>query len=196
LGALFVAALIVGLGMILAQLFVPGDAHADGDVGDGPEATAILPDGGPGGHGSGLHHPLSFIWRLRFWTFASLGFGLLGCFLYYLDLTPPLVSLIAASVMGAASGALASLTFMKLSNELTNSGAESKDLVGQLGRVLLAKNAEGTLKVRVRVRGQLIDYLASSDELALEAGASVLVEEVRGERLVVSAAPADLKFTE
>jgi hypothetical protein len=45
------------------------------------------------------------------------------------------------------------------------------------------------------VRGQLTDYLASSDG-ALESGVSVVVEDVQGDRLLVSAAPAELKFTE
>jgi membrane protein implicated in regulation of membrane protease activity len=193
LGALFLAALIVGLGMILAQLLLPGDHHGDaGHFADGHEPGAIIPDG-HGGSGPG--HPLSFIWRLRFWTFASLAFGLLGCLLYYLHLATPLVTLLTSLGVGLASGLLASLTFVKLSSETTNSGADTRDLVGQIGRVLIPTNDEGTLKVRVRVRGQLTDYLASSDGV-LEAGTSVVVEDVEGDRLLVSAAPVELKFTE
>lgn len=179
--------------MILAQLLLPGDHHGDAGHfgGDAHEPAAIIPDG----HGAGGHHPLSFIWRLRFWTFASLAFGLLGCFLHYLELAPPLLTLLSSVGVGLASGTLASVTFVKLSSESTNSGADTRDLVGQIGRVLIATNEEGTLKVRVRVRGQLTDYLASSDG-ALESGVSVLVEDVQGDRLLVSAAPAELKFTE
>jgi hypothetical protein len=47
--------------------------------------------------------------------------------------------------------------------------------------------------VRVQVRGQTIDYLAATDEEILEAGAEVLVSEVRSGEVQVSRAPAEFR---
>jgi hypothetical protein len=46
------------------------------------------------------------------------------------------------------------------------------------------------------VKGQMIDYVATSDEASLELGASVLVEELRGNQVHVSPAPAGLSYSD
>ena len=130
---------------------------------------------------------------MRFWTFALMSFGLLGTFLHYLDLASAPATAISASVLGIFCGWLAAYSFRALARSNPDSGARSAELVGQVGKVLLPPNTQGRAKIRLRVKGQLIDYVATSDEPLLS-GTSVLVEEVRGERLHVSPAPAGLKY--
>ena len=67
--------------------------------------------------------------------------------------------------------------------------------MGQVGKVLVPPNEAGRSKVRFVVKGQIVDYLATTDD-PLEAGADVMVEEVRGNQVHVSAAPSGLKFSE
>ena len=47
-------------------------------------------------------------------------------------------------------------------------------------------------KVRLTVRGQLLDVVATTDELRLAPGAGVIVQEVHAERVHVCAAPSEL----
>jgi membrane protein implicated in regulation of membrane protease activity len=201
LGTLYLVALCIGLGTIIVQLMlstdkdvshgafeVDGDAHAGGDVLVDVDAD----------HGDDVAHgmaPLAILLSLRFWTFALMAFGMFGSFMHFLDLAAPMVTLGSAGVLGFVSGWLASWTFFKLSTSVPNSGAESTELLGQVGKVILPPNEAGRSKVRFRVKGQIIDYLATADD-TLEPGASVMVEEVRGEQVHVSAAPAGLEYTE
>jgi membrane protein implicated in regulation of membrane protease activity len=135
------------------------------------------------------------VFRLRFWTFALLGFGLLGAFLHFFSPLSRWLTACAAIAMGVLAGWIAVFTFSKLNQKCNNSGAEASELVGQLGRVLLPVNEQGLTKVRLRIKGQLVDYVAASGEV-LAPGASVLVEEVNDNTLQVSAAPAGLRFNE
>ena len=50
----------------------------------------------------------------------------------------------------------------------------------------------GLGKVRLTVRGQLIDLVATTDEERIESGAGVIVEEVRVGSVHVCAAPTEL----
>ncbi len=225
MGLIYLAAMIVGAGIIGLQLFMSSDdadagahgdldAHADLDAHGDLDAHADLDadadlDGDADVHaGPGAEHALvhadgaaakldlggiAIFLSLRFWTFALMSFGLLGCFLHYLKLASPLATGISSTLLGISSGLLAAYTFRALARSNLNSGASSNELVGQVGKVLLPPNTHGRAKIRLRVKGQMIDYVATSDE-QLEPGASVLVEEVRGERLHVSPAPSGLKY--
>lgn len=214
MGLIYLAALIVGAGIIAVQLFmssghdVDGGGHLDAKLGGGPGHAADL----------GLHHGdsprlepglmhapvdagkpdwggLALLLSLRFWTFGLMAFGLLGCMLHYLHLASTVATAISSVGLGLVSGFLAAFSLQALSRSNLNSGASQGELVGQVGRVLLAPNAEGRAKVRLNVKGQSIDYVVTSDD-ALEVGASVLVEEVRGAQLHVSPAPAGLKYSD
>jgi membrane protein implicated in regulation of membrane protease activity len=199
--------MIVGLGIVVVQLFMSSgkDVDASGQFGGGGgkdlqlDADAHGVDADAQAHG---HHDakldisvLAMFLSLRFWTFALMAFGLLGCFLHYLKLATPLATGLSSGALGLFSGWLAAYTFRALSRNVPNSGVSSTELVGQVGKVMLAPNAQGRSKIRLSVKGQMIDYVATSDEL-LEAGASVLVEEVRGQQLHVSPAPGDLKYND
>jgi membrane protein implicated in regulation of membrane protease activity len=201
MGVVYLAALIVGLGIVLLQLVMSSHGDADGaSVDDGLELDG---DVHGGGHGSdALAHAdshaidttgfLALFLSLRFWTFGALAFGLMGSLLHHLELASPVATATLSTATGFVSGAFAAWVFRVLARTATDSGGQSSDLVGQVGKVLvpLARGDRG--KVRLRVRGQIVDYLATTDEEALEAGAKVLVEEVRGERVHVGRVPREL----
>jgi membrane protein implicated in regulation of membrane protease activity len=201
MAVVYLAALIVGLGIVLLQLVMSSHGDADGaSADDGIEIDGHV---GGGGHGSdALAHDdghaidatgfLALFLSLRFWTFGALAFGLMGSLLHHLGLTSPVATAMVATATGFVSGAFAAWVFRALARSATDSGGQSTDLVGQVGKVLVPLTRGDRGKVRLRVRGQIVDYLATTDEEALEAGANVLVEEVRGERVHVNRVPREL----
>jgi membrane protein implicated in regulation of membrane protease activity len=175
MGAIYVAALILGLGVLgLGPLLPGGDGHASEGAEDELGAT----------HGD--HHAadattaLAFFLSLRFWTFGLAGFGLVGTALHFLSLTGALATGVLAVLVGGFSGALSTYTFRALKNAQTQSGSEADAAVGQVGRVLLGIEAGKRGKIRVEIRGQVVDLLASTDESSLGEGTEVVVEEMRG----------------
>jgi membrane protein implicated in regulation of membrane protease activity len=184
-GVLYVAALIVGAGTLSLQLLLAGDSdgHGDGDVGQHDGSVHA-------GHGEAGFLPI--LLSLRFWTYGLLAFGMVGTLLHYLELAGSTLTLISAIGIGLLSGFVASYSLRLLAQSDTSSGAEASDAVGQLGRVLVSCRKGERGKVRIELRGQSVDFIATTDEAELEGGTSVLVEEVRGGTLHVSRAPDDL----
>ncbi len=187
MGIAYLAALIIGGLTLLVQFVGVGDGDADGDGGHDVDADAHADDH-HGDHGNGGGVLATFL-SLRFWTFALMAFGLTGTLLHQLELMDrALVPLIALG-MGAGSGYFASWTFRALARASTTSGAGSDEAIGQVGKVLVPFNRERRGKVRIKLRGQTLDYLATTEEAELEAGAEVLIEEMRGDTVHVSVAP-------
>lgn len=197
-GILYLAALIVGAGTIGVQLFMGHDTDAGGadmhadfstdadmDVAGGPHLDAAHElEGGAGGFAA-------IFLSLRFWTFGLLAFGMVGTLLFYLHLASSPVTLVAALAMGLGSGFVASSVFRALKRSSVSSAAEAGDAVGQVGKVLVPCERGGHGKVRLEVRGQSIDYLATTDDESLSDGELVLVEQVEDGTLHVSKAPPD-----
>lgn len=188
-GVLYLAALILGLGTVMVQLLMGGDGDADA----GGDASAdvdhdIDTDDAPVDADSGF---LPIFLSLRFWIFCALAFGMVGSLLHFLGLASALVTLVVASVMGAGSGMLASWIFRVLNREHVSSGAGENDAVGHVGKVLIRVPAQGHGKVRIQLKGQTLDLLATTDEVELLEGEQVLVEEMRDGRARVSKAPPD-----
>ena len=185
MGVLYLAALILGLGTIMVQLFMGGHGDADADAGASVEA-----DHGDA-HGEADSGFLPIFLSLRFWIFGSLAFGMVGSLLHFLGLASGLVTLSVAGVMGIASGMLASWIFRVLSRQQVSSGAGEHDAVGHVGKVLIRVPTQGHGKVRIQLKGQTLDLLATTDEVELLEGEQVLVEEMRDGSARVSKAPAD-----
>ena len=199
MGILYLATLIVGLGTILVQLVGAGDADGDADVDAGADvdadAHADVGADGDGGHGHGHGHGatdasvLATFLSMRFWTFLLMAFGMVGTLLHYLELASSVVTLVCAVAMGLASGFIASWVFRSLARAATSSGAAEGDTVGRVGKVLLPCRKDARGKIRIEVNGQMIDFLATTDEEELAAGEDVLVVEMRGEEAHVAQAP-------
>jgi membrane protein implicated in regulation of membrane protease activity len=174
--SVFVAALVIGLGTLLVQLLGGHDTGGH-DV---------------SGHDTGGHDgPLLFLASIRFWAFALLSFGLVGTMLLAFGFAGKLEAAIIASVAGLASGFIAHTVVRRLQGPGTSSVASSKDVIGQVGRVIVPPSSETRGKVRVSVRGSFVDYVARSTE-TLEADEAVVVEEMDGGEVVVSRAPKEL----
>jgi hypothetical protein len=193
-GVLYLAALITALGILAIQLFAHGDAggDADGDVAghlgaDGADHATPSNHPGPGDHGT-----LAILLSLRFWTFALLAFGLVGALLWFLRLSGPIPTFVLATGMGLGSGAFAAFTFRALSHSQMSSGGGPDDVVGKIGRVLVAPSSATYGKVRIEVRGQIQDYLAKTADAKLDPGTFVLIDDIREGVAHVSRAPDDL----
>jgi membrane protein implicated in regulation of membrane protease activity len=174
--SIFVAALVIGLGALLVQLLGGHDAG-------GHDA---------GGHDSDGHDgPLLFLASVRFWAFALLAFGLVGTMLLTFGFAGKMESAIIAGIAGLASGFVAHTVVRRLQSQGTSSVGTSKDVIGRVGRVIVAPSNESRGKVRVSVRGSFVDYVARSTE-ALEEDDAVVVEELEDGEVVVSRAPKEL----
>jgi membrane protein implicated in regulation of membrane protease activity len=188
MGVFYIAALIIGLGVLSLSFFMGGhdaDAGADGDAGADADGDHDH------GHGHAEAGAIAVFLSLRFWTFGLLAFGLVGTILHFLQLAGGLVTPLAAGLMGLASGLLAAYTFRLLERTQSSSGAEARDAIGQVGRVLVPIERGKRGKIRIAVRGQTVDLLASTDDERLRDGDQVVVEEIRGTTAHVSRASDD-----
>jgi membrane protein implicated in regulation of membrane protease activity len=211
---LYLAALIFGLGIVAVQLFVAGASDA------GAADDAVHPDGlgsGAAAHGHGLaaahpglgtatpaalvHDPhpgpTSLGWvdiftSFRFYMFAAIAFGAVGAPVTLFGAAAPALTFAVALLTGVLVGTLAALGFRALGRETLSSGAGASEVLGQVGRVLVACEQGRAGKVRLTVRGQIIDVIATTDEPRLEPGAGVIVQDVHEGSVHVCAAPIEL----
>jgi membrane protein implicated in regulation of membrane protease activity len=200
------AALIVGLGTALLQL-LSGHGHADAGGADseidldadGDLHAGDIDHAGDAGHDAGTGHAgggvfLPIFLSLRFWMFALLAFGMVGAAVQTLGLASTWVTAFLAVGMGLAAGLGASWAFAALGRSQTSSGAQSRDLLGQSARVLVAPPvAGGRCKVRVELLGQTIDLLAATEDQDLREGDEVLVVGTDEETVQVSRATPSIR---
>jgi membrane protein implicated in regulation of membrane protease activity len=173
--AVFLTALVIGLGALAVQLFGGHDAGHDG------------------GHDTGDHDgPLLLLASIRFWAFAFLAFGLVGTLLLFFGFAAPIHAVFIATGAGLASGYVAASLVRRLQTGTTSSASSSGEVIGRVGRVIVPPSKDAHGKVRVSLRGSFVDYAASSNE-PLEADDAVIVEEeVDGGEVRVSRAPKEL----
>jgi hypothetical protein len=202
--AFYLAALVLGLGLFAVQMLASG-----GDGGQHGAAALPGPDGEHGGsglalgeHGAQPHEPhgaeaggaswASVFTSLRFYMFAAIGLGVVGAPGTIFEPSASRVTFGVALATGLGVGWLAVFGFRRLGHETLSSGATGAELVGQIGRVLVACEKGRKGKVRLTVRGQTIDLVATTDEMRLEPAAGVIVEAVHDGGVHVCAAPAEL----
>jgi membrane protein implicated in regulation of membrane protease activity len=180
--AVFLTTLVIGLGALAVQLL---GGH-ESDVG-GHDASHDT-----GGHDS----PLMLLASIRFWAFALFAFGLVGTLLRLFNFAGRIESAVIATVAGLASGFVSATVMRRLQRQATTSSVvTTSDVVGRVGRVIVAPSTEARGKVRVSVHGSFIDYIARSDE-SLEADESVIVESCDDGEVRVSRAPKELILKE
>lgn len=186
--AVYVGSLLFG-GLLIAASFLGAghdtDVHA-GDTGHGHP--------GDGDHEQSQASAVLSLFGLRFWSFGSAFFGLTGLVVNLaggavLAATGPLI----AGGVGVAAGLGASATFRALTRDTIGQVRAATALVGREGRLLLpvARGQRGKVRLPVPGGGD-VDLLAETDDDALDAGAEVLIVEVRGNVAVVERAPASL----
>jgi membrane protein implicated in regulation of membrane protease activity len=176
-GIFYLAALIIGLGTIALQFILSHsgtDMSHDMDMGSG---------GADGGHdlSHDMQGPLmgaaALFLSMRFWTFALMAFGIVGTALHYLDLCGAAGTLVLAAGSGFGSGLLAAWVFRNLTRGVSSSET-SADAVGHVARVLVPMKKGQSGKVRVQIKGKVIDMVATTDSESIE-GDEVLVVEMR-----------------
>lgn len=209
MGIIYLAALIVGFGTIALQLLMAGSGDGDADSGSGADAEADASgdadasgeadggadDGGGHGHSHGETGFLPIFLSLRFWTFGLLAFGLSGTMMHFMALAASSLALGIAVCLGFGSGMLAAWTVKALGRAQIDSGGHSRDAIGQIGKVLVPCEKGGRGKVRIELKGQTLDFLATTDEDALKAGDLVLVEDVNSPGLVLQVGRLPPEFT-
>jgi membrane protein implicated in regulation of membrane protease activity len=187
LGALIFGGVLIGSSILLgghddgdfdadadADLDLDADADADVDADHGDIDKDIPLDGGD-----------FFLWplkSLRFWTFFLAAFGLVGLLLQGFGLADEIPTLIAALGVGGLSGFTAAWAIKKLAYDETGRAAASSDYIGKSAKVLVPVRPKSVGKIRVRVRGQSVDLLATTDEDDLTAEDEVIVIQMDGTR--------------
>lgn len=161
-----------------------GHDHADHALGHGHHGDAHHPGVDAAGAGDALGFLLWSFGSLRFWTFFLAFFGLTGLALDGLGLVPAGVvgpSLAVGTGLLVAWSAL--FVLRRLSTGSSSSHATARDYVGKTARVLVPVAPEGVGKVRVRIGGQDVDLLATTDDPAgFRSSEEALVIEVDGTR--------------
>ncbi len=173
------------------------DVHIDSDIeltdpGDRPAEPTIPRQ-------RRRHHPWRFLVgmlkSLKFWTFGICFFGLTGLVLSQLPLSPLLVAIGAIS-MGLLCGALVAGILQALRRRQVDSLVRSSDLVGLPGTVELPFNATNRGKVRLLVKGTLLNFTAYTDEAKeFNVGDQILVVGTEQNRLWVVSADSLNKAT-
>jgi membrane protein implicated in regulation of membrane protease activity len=197
MGLVYLAALVIGLGILLVQVAFGGRdgehglGHAagpvDGAAGDASGEDHPLKAGHPGDDG-----PLAVVFSFRFWIFAFLGFGLSGSLLHFLNLAGAGAVAILASAAGIGSGAFASLVVRAVTRSSASSSVNLSEAVGREARVLVTCEKGRTGQVRIALRGQSVDLLATTDEEDIARGEPVLIEDVRDGVAQISRRPREL----
>ena len=170
MGLVYLAALVFGMGVLLLQVLFGGK-----DVGH---------------HDAGF---VAFVLSSRFWIFTSLGFGLSGSLIHFFSLAGLVATALIAGSAGLASGVFATLAFRAVRRSSISTTSGVSDAVGQIGKVLVAITPGRVGQVRIELRGQSVDYLATTDDEELARGERVLVEEVRGTVVHVTRRPPELE---
>jgi membrane protein implicated in regulation of membrane protease activity len=186
MGLVYLFALIAGLGILLVQIgFGRMHGSSGGHHGVGHDT------GTAGQHIEGDEGVVGLFLSTRFWVFTALGFGLSGSLLNITDVWPVLTFLVASGA-GLASGIFATLAFRMVRKNSVSSTAHASKAVGKVGRVVAACQKGALGKVRVELSGQVVDFLATTDDDEIARGDAVLVEDMKNGVAHVSKRPADL----
>lgn len=173
----YAIALILGGGTVLLQVLAGGDHHI------GAADAALDAHHAPTGPG---------ILSTRSATFAVFAFGLVGSILLVLRLASPSAVMALAVASGLVAGLVAGLAFRALGHEGASGEAGFHEAKGQRARVLVPCARAQKGKIRARIKGQLVDMMATTDEPQIAAGREVLILDVHDDVAHVVTAPEAL----
>jgi membrane protein implicated in regulation of membrane protease activity len=187
----YIAALVLG-GVLLGASLLLGGHDADGPDADGPDLDGVDADADVGldkdlevEKGVDVDGGTDAFWILRsfrFWMFFLAFFGLTGVTLDGLGLVQtPWITALLSVVMGFFAGGGAATAFRVLSKDETAEAPGANDYVGKSAKVLVAPKRGSVGKVRVEVKGQLVDLLATTED-EIGPDDEVLVIEMDGTR--------------
>jgi membrane protein implicated in regulation of membrane protease activity len=139
--------------------------------------------------GDGLDHDLDHggpgFFSTRVMSVFITAFGGFGAIATRYGLTPLPASLVA--FVGGVALATPIYFFARfLYGQQASSESRTQDLVGQVGRVVVAIPAGGVGQVRCRIGEELVDRIARAREpMAISENDTVVIEEIVGETIVV-----------
>ena len=187
----YLSALVVSLGILLLQIAMGGK---DVDAADTDTADASADD--TGHDHPGVHEPsiVAIFLSTRFWIFTLLGFGLSGTLLHVFNLAGTIAVFALAALAGLSSGIFAVTVFRVVMKRATtlNTTAHATEAVGKIGRVLVTCKQGEVGQIRVELKGQSVDFLATTDEGEIRRGEHVLIEEMCNSTAHVSRRPPEL----
>jgi hypothetical protein len=158
---LYLLAVVLGGGSLLVQLLAGGDHDHVHDFG-GPDH----PDG-PG------------LLSTRALVYALFTFGFVGLLLHVPGLLEPPTALVVALASALATGIAVGQVFRTLGDAAASGAAAIDEARGREGRVLVSCGKGRRGKVRVGVKGQTVDVLATTDAEHIAVGAMVRIVDVK-----------------
>ncbi|MGQ4650166.1 NfeD-like protein [Lyngbya aestuarii] len=127
------------------------------------------------------------IFSFRFWTFGSCFFGLTGVLLSRIQ--PPMSQLLVAIIsiaVGAIFGAVMVGVLRSLRQSPVDSLVRPADVVGLSGIVEIPFDSMNKGKVRVSVKGLIVDFVAFTTHThSLSQGEQVFIVEMKGSKVWV-----------
>ena len=159
----YLIAVVLGGGSLLVQMFAGGDGHGDGFF---DHADPGHPDG-PG------------ILSTRSAIYALFTFGLVGGLLHVPGLVQPTTALVIAVLSAIATTVAIGTLFRSLDDVGASGAARLDEVIGRPARVLVgcARGQRG--KVRLQLKGHVVDVMATTDEERIAEGAEVVIIAVR-----------------
>ena len=155
----YVIALVLGGGSLLIQLLAGDDGHGDGHVGaDHP--------GGPG------------LLSTRAAVYGLFTFGFVGTMLHVPRLVEPRAALLIAAGSAVVAGVAVGLVFRGLGGTEVSGAAAFEEAKGRRARVLVPCGSGRRGKVRVDLKGQTVDLLATTDATYVAEGSEVVIVAV------------------
>jgi len=157
------------------------------DPGDRPPANSLRT----------LFDWLGIFRSLKFWTFGVCFFGVTGVVLSTLFNLPPALVTIAAAIVGLLCGLFVAGLLRLLRRRQVDSLVRSADLVGLTGIVQVPFTPDSRGKVRLLVKGTMVDLIAYTDEKTeFNPGDLILVVGMDQDRLWVVKSNEDGKNTD
>ena len=185
----YFTALVVGGSLLLLSLMGIGESDSDVDVDI---------DGGFDHGDADAHGDLDFggfdawlpIGSLRFWTFFSAFFGLVGSLLVLATGMNPILALGPSLGVGYVSGVSAVKILRNLTKKEVGKVVGAKELVGTTGTLLLPVAPGTPGKVRMQLGGRSFEEIARSEDANFAVGDKVLVIAIHEEEgVVITPAP-------
>jgi membrane protein implicated in regulation of membrane protease activity len=173
---------VAGGGLALASAFLGGHGH-DGDV-----SHDLDHHGEVDHHGDGDSAMWLPFLSLRFWTYGLMVFGLCGWLLTIEGSNPAASILMISIITGIVMGTAVSNLMRILKRMQVDSNTNSADLLGMSALVTVPIRSKLDGKVRATIKGDLLDFLArSNDEREFESGEEVVIVAVENDRVRVIA---------
>ncbi len=181
----YILSAIAGGILVAASALLGGehDSHFGGDTHFGD--TDFDDIGGHEGVHSDLYLPFL---SLRFWTYFAATFGAVGLLLTNFTSTVEPIIAIVSLVTGVLAGFVTHWAMKAINQRESDGGVKEEHLVGKEARVLVGVGPDREGKIRLDVKGELVDMTAFTQEsLALNPGDRALVVSIdEGKANIVS----------